>query len=56
MYNIQHCRLAGLADLNQDNSFVSNYLVNWIKNLIQTYNIDGIRIDTVPEVHPDFWK
>ncbi|KAL4446911.1 hypothetical protein ABPG74_014883 [Tetrahymena malaccensis] len=56
MYNIQHCRLAGLADLNQENSYVSDYLVNWIKDLVQTYNVDGIRIDTVPEVHPDFWK
>ncbi|EGR27831.1 hypothetical protein IMG5_188020 [Ichthyophthirius multifiliis] len=56
MKNIQNCRLSGLADLNTENPFVANYLFQWIKNLIQTYNIDGIRIDTVPEVSPKFWK
>jgi len=31
-------------------------LKDWIKNLVQTYNFDGIRIDTIPEVPKDFWK
>jgi alpha-amylase len=53
---IEYCRLAGLADLDQSNSYVSDYLANWVKNMIQTYNIDGIRIDTIPEVQKDFWK
>lgn len=56
MYNIQHCRLAGLADLDQDNTFVGNYLLNWIKGIVDTFGFDGIRIDTVPEVIPSFWK
>jgi alpha-amylase len=30
-------------------------LVDWIKDLIKKYNIDGIRIDTVPEVPKWFW-
>jgi len=29
--------------------------LNWIKNLTATYNLDGIRIDTIPEVPKDFW-
>jgi len=45
-----------LPDLNQDNSFVRSYLKTWIKNLVQTYNFDGIRIDTIPEVPKNFWK
>jgi alpha-amylase len=31
-------------------------LLNWISSLISTYNIDGIRIDTIPEVPKWFWK
>lgn len=31
-------------------------LKTWIKNLVQTYNFDGIRIDTIPEVPKDFWS
>jgi alpha-amylase len=37
MYNIQHCRLAGLADLDQDNQFVNNYLVQWINDLVNNF-------------------
>lgn len=52
---IQNCRLAKLADLNQDNSWVSSTLQSWIRDLVKNYTIDGLRIDTVPEVHPNFW-
>jgi len=31
-------------------------LINWIKSFVSKYNIDGIRIDTVPEVPKWFWK
>jgi alpha-amylase len=55
-YSVEHCRLAGLPDLNQDNSYVRGYLKDWIKNLVSTYGFDGIRIDTIPEVDKNFWK
>jgi len=35
---------------------VKSTLLNWIQNLIQKYKIDGIRIDTIPEVPKWFWK
>ena len=54
-YRVQHCRLAGLPDLNQDNTYVRSYLKNWIHNLVKKYNIDGVRIDTIPEVAREFW-
>lgn len=47
---VEVCRLANLPDLDQNNDFVRNTLLQWIKNTIQKYDIDGIRIDTVPEV------
>jgi len=53
---IELCRLASLPDLNQTVPFVSSTLLSWIKNIISTYNIDGLRIDTVPEVPKDFWN
>jgi len=53
---VEHCRLAGLPDLDQDNQFVRQTLLNWIKNITQFYDFDGIRIDTVPEVKMDFWE
>ncbi len=31
-------------------------LKGWIKNAVETYGFDGIRIDTTPEVPGDFWS
>jgi len=53
---VELCRLAGLPDLNQTNPFVYKSLVSWIANLTQFFDFDGLRIDTVPEVAPDFWS
>lgn len=47
---VEYCRLAQLPDLDQSNSYVRQYLKDWIKNLVNTYGFDGIRIDTIPEV------
>eukprot|EP01099_Mayorella_cantabrigiensis_P000487 TRINITY_DN1227_c0_g1_i7.p1 TRINITY_DN1227_c0_g1~~TRINITY_DN1227_c0_g1_i7.p1 ORF type:complete len:506 (+),score=102.80 TRINITY_DN1227_c0_g1_i7:112-1518(+) len=54
-YQTEHCRLAGLPDLNQDVSYVKQTLLQWITDLVQNYSIDGLRIDTVPEVPKSFW-
>ena len=52
---VEWCRLANLPDLDQSNSFVDTYLVNWIKDTVSSYGFDGIRIDTTPEVPKSFW-
>ena len=49
-HEVEYCRLADLPDIDQDNSYVRQYLKDWIKNLVNTYQFDGIRIDTIPEV------
>jgi len=54
-WRVENCRLADLPDLKQENSFVRSTLISWIQNLVQKYNIDGLRIDTIPEVPKDFW-
>lgn len=55
-WRVENCRLAGLPDLKHENSYVTQTLLDWIKNLVAKYNIDGIRIDTVPEVPKTFWS
>ncbi len=45
-----------IPDLDQDNQFVRQTLLNWIRDTVQKFNFDGIRIDTVPHVKKDFWK
>lgn len=52
---VENCRLAGLPDLAQENTYVRETLKSWIHNLVQTYGFDGIRIDTIPEVPKSFW-
>eukprot|EP01137_Pigoraptor_chileana_P026263 Opistho-2@96975 len=52
---VEYCRLSGLPDLDQSSSYVASTLCAWINDTITTYGIDGIRIDTVPEVHATFW-
>lgn len=53
---VQHCRLAGLPDLDQDNPFVSQQLLAWVHSAVSTFGFDGIRVDTTPEVNKAFWK
>jgi len=48
--------LANLADLKQENDYVRTTLLSWIRDLVQKYKIDGLRIDTVPEVPKWFWS
>lgn len=47
---VEYCWLAGLPDLNQNNTFVRSTLKNWIKQTIDTYDFDAMRVDTTPEV------
>lgn len=51
---ITHCRLVDLPDLNQSRSDVCDYLFDFIRQSSQLF--DGLRIDTVPEVQPSFWR
>lgn len=59
LYNqtsVEYCRLANLPDLDQNNTFVRSTLLQWIKDTVQNYGLDGIRLDTVPEIPKEFWK
>jgi alpha-amylase len=51
-----YCQLFGLPDLDQDNPFVRDKLLTWVKGMVQKYGFDGLRLDTVPYVKSEFWK
>ncbi|XP_077999587.1 beta/alpha-amylase-like [Glandiceps talaboti] len=55
-WEVENCWLFGLPDLAQENPYVDNELCNWIDWLLTTYDIDGIRIDTVSHVPKWFWE
>ena len=44
-----------MPDLRQENDWVTQKLLDWINDLVQKYNLDGIRIDTIMEVPKWFW-
>ena len=54
-WKIENCRLSSLPDLKQENNWVTEELDHWIYYLVNKYNLDGIRIDTVLEVPKWFW-
>ena len=41
---MEHCRLANLPDLDQDNAFVRSKLLEWVASLQGLYDFDGLRI------------
>lgn len=55
-WRVENCRLAQLPDLNTESEYVQKTLLDWIDWLITTYDIDGLRIDTIPEVPKWFWS
>jgi len=55
-WQVENCRLADLPDLAQEDPTTRQLLLNWVKDVVQTYKFDGLRIDTVPEVPKDFWS
>ncbi len=53
---VENCRLADLPDLKQENPFVRDYLLAWVKALVEKFDLDGLRVDTTPEVPKSFWE
>ncbi len=52
---IENCRLKDLPDLNQENPWVQNALLDWVKKLLANYTIDGLHIESATEVPTWFW-
>jgi len=44
-----------LPDLNTENADVASRYSDWISDLVQTYSVDGLRIDAAKHVKKEFW-
>lgn len=54
---VEICRLANLPDLNQSHPFVFDQLTKWTQHVINDYEVDGLRVDTTPEIDiQSFWS
>ena len=53
---VEFCRLVDFPDLKQEDQKTRDLLLDWVKNTVETYGFDGLRVDTVPEVPKDFWN
>jgi len=52
---LEFCWLWSLPDLDHENEEVSKILLEWIRDFVQTYQIDGLRADAVRHVPKWFW-
>lgn len=54
--HVEICWLAGLPDLDQNHPYVKSTFLKWVKDFVQTYSFDALRIDTIPHVNRKFWS
>jgi alpha-amylase len=54
--SIENCRISGLPDISTENSNIRTLLNTWVAWLVEEYQFDGVRIDTVKHVEKDFWS
>jgi len=57
--DVEQCWLGdnnvALPDLDTEDQTVVDGHIAWVSNLIKTYNIDGLRMDTVKHIRQDFY-
>ena len=57
--NVEQCWLGDssvpLADVDTENPDIVDFFNGWIADLVKTYGIDGLRLDTVKHERKDFW-
>ncbi len=42
-------------DIDTENSTVVQEWNSWVTSFVNTYSVDGLRIDTVKHIRKDFW-
>jgi alpha-amylase len=56
---VEYCRIgderSSLADLNTESPPVVRELERWVRWVVEEFDLDSVRIDTVKHVRPDFW-
>lgn len=53
-YNLEHCKLYGLPDYNQENPVVWQALMQWARDHVDSYGFDGIRVDAARHMPREF--
>jgi len=48
--------LVNLPDLNTEDWFVQDFLIDWVAQQVDRFGFDGLRIDTTPYVPKWFWQ
>ncbi|KAJ0418766.1 glycoside hydrolase superfamily [Aspergillus carlsbadensis] len=58
-WQVENCYLGSdvvsLTDVNTQSSEVRTIWYDWIEDIVATYGVDGLRIDTAKHVEKDFW-
>ncbi|KAF7302332.1 Glycoside hydrolase family 13 protein [Mycena chlorophos] len=58
--DVEHCWLGDtllpLPDVDTEDETVQAELYAWVKNMVNEYGADGVRIDTVKHIRQDFWR
>ena len=54
--SVENCEIANLPDVDTQDPNIRTLYQTWIKWLVNEYQFDGVRIDTVKHVEKDFWK
>ena len=52
---VENCPIWGMPDLAQENEFVKEKLLSWLKTMIDDYGFDGVRYADVRNVPKWFW-
>ena len=52
-WQLENCRVCGLPDLDQDQEYVRNTLLEWLSSTVKKYQFDGVRIDAA--IHFPKW-
>ena len=52
----ENCRIWGMPDLNHENSFVNETIINWLKKMLKDYGFDGVRYADVVNAPTWFWN
>eukprot|EP00438_Fugacium_kawagutii_P012681 Skav207523 [mRNA] locus=scaffold907:263229:301472:+ [translate_table: standard] len=50
-YFLEHCKLYGLPDFNHENPIVWQGLMQWVRDHVDKYGFDGIRVDAARHIN-----
>ena len=55
-YYVENCEVWGLPDLDQNNTYVKEELIKWLKDTINKYDFDAVKYSDARNVPKWFWR